>query len=133
MCISKDHLYLIIKLTCLSPFCSIRSVITSVAGSAAGIFGLTNFSGFYFYLVSLILTNIAIFIVNVQFQPRRYLLSFNPVKDLLAKSGTASSTDGPAHVTWRYISFLIEGAQEMAFGYVLWWTLWTAIIHGECY
>lgn len=111
--------------------CSIRSVITSVAGSAAGVFGLTNFSGFYCYLASLVLTNIAIFVVNVQFQPRRYLLSFNPAKDPLAKGSTGTSTDGSALVAWRYISFLMEGAQEMAFGYVLWWTLWTAIIHGE--
>lgn len=37
---------------------------------------------------------------------------------------------GKQSTLWPYLSFLLEGAQEMAFGYVLWWTLWTALIHG---
>lgn len=100
-----------------------------MAGSAAGIFGLTNLSGFYVYFASLLVTNVAIFVVNIRLQPRRYLLNFNPARTSLPTKGQ-QSTAAPT-TPLQYLSFLIEGAQEMAFGYVLWWTLWTAIIHGE--
>jgi hypothetical protein len=86
--------------------------------------------GFYWYIASLVLTNIAVFVINVRLQPRRYLLSFNPANDVLAKKDSGASAQSPILAAWQYLSFLIEGAQEMAFGYVLWWTLWYAIIHG---
>ncbi|UZJ56307.1 hypothetical protein CBS101457_005627 [Exobasidium rhododendri] len=108
----------------------VRSVLTSVAGSAAGIFGLTNLAGFYFYFVSLLLTNLAIFVVNVQFQPRRYLINFNQAKEIKnGKLDITSSASDESVKPLQYLLFLVEGAQEMAFGYVLWWTLWFAIIH----
>lgn len=92
---------------------------------------MTNLNGFYWYIASLVLANIAIFAINVHFQPRRYLLSFNPAKDTLTKDNREASGSGALSAALRYGLFFIEGAQEMAFGYVLWWTLWTAIIHGE--
>jgi hypothetical protein len=111
---------------------SIRSVLTSVSGSAAGIFGFTNLSGFYVYFVSLLVTNLAILVVNVQFQPKRYLINFNPIQEGKDGKVTLSDSSQASSVTpLQYASFLLEGAQEMAFGYVLWWTLWFAIIHGE--
>lgn len=114
-----------------SSFFSIRSVATSVAGSTAGILGLVNLSGFYFYLLSVLLTNIVIFLFTVHLQPQRFLLSFNPAPD---KPEQVSNSDKNLFSTvWLYTSFFLEGAQDMSFGYVLWWTLWTALIHGEIY
>ncbi|PWN31501.1 uncharacterized protein FA14DRAFT_192977 [Meira miltonrushii] len=109
----------------------IRSVVTSVAGSLAGVLGLINFTGFYLYLGTILITNLAILLFNVHFDPQRYLFSFNPVP--IEKKGQNKSaklqSNGTRSLLWPYLSFLLEGAQEMAFGYVLWWTLWTALIH----
>lgn len=115
---------------------SIRSVVTSVAGSLAGVLGLINLTGFYLYLGTILFTNLAILLFNVHFDPQRYLFSFNPVpvekkgQDQGGKLDSNGKNSSLLQLTWPYLSFLLEGAQEMAFGYVLWWTLWTALIHG---
>jgi hypothetical protein len=64
-------------------------------------------------------------------------MSFNvmqadPTADARQRTSKAATGHGGLHTSiWSYISFLFEGAQEMAFGFVLWWTLWTALIHGK--
>lgn len=103
-----------------------------------------NLSGFYFYLASIVVTNLVILLGTVRFQPTRFLMSFNPAPVPMSagtgqggsgKKGVDISTNtskfSPLWAALPYAQFLVEGAQDMAFGYVLWWTLWTALIHSE--
>lgn len=108
-------------------------MVTSVAGSLAGVLGLINLTGFYLYLGTILFTNLAILLFNVHFDPQRYLFSFNTVpteKKVHIKTERNHNSSTIFQSGWPYLTFILEGAQEMAFGYVLWWTLWTALIHG---
>lgn len=95
--------------------------------------GLTNLDGFYFYAASLLVANVCILLVNAQARPSRYLVSFNPVPVPVSGEKATSSAprqSGGGVQALGLAKFLIDGLQEMAFGYVLWWTLWTGLIHG---
>ncbi|KAG0238100.1 ER membrane complex subunit 6 [Actinomortierella wolfii] len=50
----------------------IRSSYSAVLGLAAGILGLTNWSGFIFYLVGSIFMSLLIFMLKAKFQPGLY-------------------------------------------------------------
>lgn len=80
-----------------------RSTGLSIAGSVAGVLGLTNLHGLWFYALSVLLVNAAVLLVNAKGKPARYLQNHS----------------------------VLDGAQENAFSFVLWWTFWYGIVHGK--
>lgn len=116
-------------MTCPSFLASVRSVLLSVAGSAAGVLGLRTWAGLLVYLSALILTNVLLVLLLADpARPEAYLHSFALKKNTSA--GTVAASRG-ATLGLAWIGWLFEGAQEFGFSFVLWWTLWSALVHGE--
>ncbi|SPO30568.1 uncharacterized protein UTRI_05185 [Ustilago trichophora] len=128
----------------------VRSTALSVAGSVAGVLGLTNWLGFGFYIVSVLLTNILVLAINANGSPSRYFISPSPpAKPLMSSSGpntastnskvkTVGSATGSAltidprsgSFSMQDIAgFLVNGLTENAFSFILWWTFWFGIVH----
>ncbi|ORX91544.1 ER membrane protein complex subunit 6 [Basidiobolus meristosporus CBS 931.73] len=80
-----------------------RSGISAVTGSAAGILGLTGYTGFVFYLVTAFISSGIIWALMTDFKPELY---FKKSRDV-----------------W------IEGVFGGLFSYVLFWTLMYGIVH----
>ena len=76
-----------------------------IAGSAAGILGLTGYTGFIFYGVVLLFTSFIIWAMKTKGQPGKYF---------------KGKTD-----VW------IDGVFGSLFSYVLFWTLLYGTVHGE--
>ncbi|KAN0062905.1 hypothetical protein ACQY0O_004726 [Thecaphora frezii] len=105
----------------------IRSTSLSLCGSIAGVLGLTNLSGLYLYLLTLVLTNALILTVNARSAPHKYL-----IPPSFSSSDNKSSQQQQKKVEWdakQWIQTLGQGAQENAFSFVLWWTFWLAVVH----
>ncbi len=131
---------------------SIRSTTLSIAGSVSGILGLTNLSGFYFYLLSQLLVSLAIIFLNAHAAPAAYLLPpallrveqrsarVHDKVHMSASSGGAAQEaaqlqQAPARVgvagqAWMWTRLLLlEGLTDNALSYVLWWTFWFGLVH----
>ena len=129
--------------------CRVRSTALSVAGSVAGVLGLTNWLGFGFYIISVLLTNSLVLTINANGSPSKYFISPSPPAKPLVSSPNSStsskkgstetaSSAGPtidprsgSFSTQDVAGFLINGLTENAFSFILWWTFWFGIVHGE--
>ncbi|PWN54367.1 hypothetical protein IE53DRAFT_323196 [Violaceomyces palustris] len=119
----------------------VRSTSLSVAGSVAGVLGLTNFSGFYFYLFSLLLVNGCILLINAKAQPSKYFIAGPKQSGASSRLGSSSVGDqgvdskrrstirpkslgggggGNVLTALDLAKLTVEGAQDNAFSYVLW-------------
>ncbi|EPQ27811.1 uncharacterized protein PFL1_04556 [Pseudozyma flocculosa PF-1] len=117
-------------------FYYIRSTSLSIAGSVAGILGLTNFSGLYLYALSLVVTNILILTINAKSTPQRYFVqpfsSPSSSSSPNAAPGKGAARKAATSEKWgtkQVVSTLFDGAQENGFSFVLWWTFWFAVVH----
>ena len=130
---------------------SVRSTALSVAGSVAGVLGLTNWIGFGFYIVSVLLTNSLVLLINANGTPSKYFISPSPPAKPLTSSKSPAATNKNVKVkTVRpsglsvsidsrsgsfsaqdVASFLVNGLTENAFSFILWWTFWFGIVHGK--
>ncbi|KAK0528449.1 hypothetical protein OC834_003386 [Tilletia horrida] len=90
----------------------LRSTALSLAGASAGVLGLRNLSGFYFFALTLLLTNALLLAYNARAQPKRYIPHLGPED---ARPGV--------------VGLALQGGQENLFSYVLWWTFWYGIVH----
>ncbi|CAD6885178.1 unnamed protein product [Tilletia controversa] len=90
----------------------LRSTALSLAGASAGVLGLRNLSGFYFFAVTLLLTNLVLLAYNARAQPSKYVPHL----------GTIATQPG-------VVGLAVQGGQENLFSYVLWWTFWYGIVH----
>ncbi|PWY97989.1 hypothetical protein BCV70DRAFT_218829 [Testicularia cyperi] len=124
----------------------VRSTSLSVAGSVAGVLGLTNFSGFGFYMISVLAVNLIVLAINAHGAPSRYLITPSPPRVSLLKSSASGSSAksvsksaaGGTTIDPRSgefspqdkLGFLITGLTDNAFSYILWWTFWYGIVHG---
>lgn len=157
---------------CPTPPYSIRSISLAVAGSTAGILGLSSGPGLLFFLLSVLSINALILVFPARGAPHKYLLNPPPQSPLgfvlgiggsvataaaiaspgimaygasAVLGGAASSANarGVAReqkvvrgkegedlgdVAW----YLLEGLKGELLSFILWWTFWTAIVHGEC-
>ena len=113
--------------------------------------GLTNWLGFGFYIVSVLLTNALVLAINAKRSPSKYFISPSPPSKPLEPSSSASITQKSSMAkavrgagasltidprsgsfSVRDVSgFLINGLTENAFSFILWWTFWFGIVHGE--
>lgn len=84
--------------------------------------GLRTYLGFVLYVAVLLLVNV-VTIGMAKFKPTRYFAPFALDSATPGKGGVEKAVTGA--------KWLVEGAQEFAFSYVLWWTLWSAVVHGE--
>ncbi|CBQ69108.1 conserved hypothetical protein [Sporisorium reilianum SRZ2] len=129
----------------------VRSTALSVAGGVAGVLGLTNWLGFGFYVVSVLLTNLIVLGVNANGTPSKFFISPSPPAKPLASSsapstsahsksakGKPASAAKPALTidprsgsfsTQDVAGFLVNGLTENAFSFILWWTFWFGIVH----
>ncbi|CAG8676256.1 559_t:CDS:1 [Cetraspora pellucida] len=82
----------------------IRSSMSAITGSAAGILGLTGYFGFIFYGITALFTSFLIWTLKTQTKPGIYFRSRTDV--------------------WT------EGVFGGLFSYVLFWTLLYGIVHG---
>ncbi|CAG8462406.1 6756_t:CDS:1 [Funneliformis caledonium] len=82
----------------------IRSSMSAINGSAAGILGLTGYSGFIFYALTALFTSFLIWSVKTNTHPGIYFRNGSDV--------------------WT------EGVFGGLFSYVLFWTLLYGIVHG---
>lgn len=119
---------------------SIRQVSLLAAGSAAGVLGLTNFTGFGFFLVAQLAISLSIISLAASGKPSTYLLDpasvnwdamrvkVNASANLV--KGLAAAPPGPATQVWAWAKFiLLDGLVDNFLSYVLWWTFWSAIVH----
>ncbi|KAK0554126.1 hypothetical protein OC846_002215 [Tilletia horrida] len=90
----------------------LRSTSLSLAGATAGVLGLRNLSGFYFFGAALLLTNSLLLLYNARSAPRKYIPFLGPEE---SRPGT--------------LGLLVSGGQENLFSFVLWWTFWFGIVH----
>ncbi|KAL9931185.1 hypothetical protein V8E36_009952 [Tilletia maclaganii] len=90
----------------------LRSTALSLAGASAGVLGLRNLSGFYFFGLTLLLTNALLLVYNARSQPRKYIPHMGP----------EASRPG-------LVGLALQGGQENLFSFVLWWTFWFGIVH----
>ncbi|CAG8734214.1 13694_t:CDS:1, partial [Acaulospora morrowiae] len=81
----------------------IRSSMSAITGSAAGILGLTGYYGFIFYGITSVFTSFLIWAVKTQAKPSLYFRTGSDV--------------------WT------EGVFGGLFSYVLFWTLLYGIVH----
>ncbi|CAG8686407.1 1640_t:CDS:1, partial [Ambispora gerdemannii] len=81
----------------------IRSSLSAITGSAAGVLGLTGYSGFLFYAATSLFMSVLIWTVKTKAKPALYF-----------KSGSDVWTEG------------VFGGM---FSYVLFWTLLYGIVH----
>ncbi|KAK0548561.1 hypothetical protein OC845_003505 [Tilletia horrida] len=95
-----------------APSSSLRSTSLSLAGATAGVLGLRNLSGFYFFGAALLLTNSLLLLYNARSAPRKYIPFLGPEE---SRPGT--------------LGLLVSGGQENLFSFVLWWTFWFGIVH----
>ncbi|KAJ1017866.1 hypothetical protein NDA16_005182 [Ustilago loliicola] len=128
----------------------VRSTALSVAGSVAGVLGLTNWIGFGFYIVSVLLTNSLVLLINANGSPSKYFISPSPpVKPLTSPSKSPSASNknvkaktvggsGPSMTidprsgsfsAQDVAGFLMNGLTKNAFSFILWWTFWFGIVH----
>ncbi|CAG8452423.1 9715_t:CDS:2 [Rhizophagus irregularis] len=85
----------------------IRSSMSAITGSAAGILGLTGYSGFIFYTLTAILTSFLIWSIKTNANPGVYFRNGSDV--------------------WT------EGVFGGLFSYVLFWTLLYGIVHAHLF
>ncbi len=122
--------------------CSVRSISLSVAGAVTGVLGMTNFLGFAFYIVSVLLTNLLILGINASVHPSKYFISPSPpTKPLSSTSSSKAVTKAVKEMTidprsgsfapMDVAGFLVNGLTENAFSFILWWTFWFGIVHGK--
>ncbi|CEH18351.1 ER membrane protein complex subunit 6 [Ceraceosorus bombacis] len=105
----------------------VRSILLSVAGSAAGVLGLRTWAGLLVYLSALVLTNILLVLLLANpSRPQAHLHSF-ALKTNAPTGRAGGSSAGTLALAW--VGWLFEGAQEFGFSFVLWWTLWSALVH----
>ncbi|CDR88936.1 uncharacterized protein SPSC_05768 [Sporisorium scitamineum] len=129
----------------------VRSTALSVAGGVAGVLGMTNWLGFGFYIVSVLLTNLLVLGINANGTPSKFFISPSPPaqpftsssanntasisKNTKAKSaGSAKQTltidpRSGSFSTKDVAGFLVNGLTENAFSFILWWTFWFGIVH----
>lgn len=108
--------------------------------------GLTNWLGFGFYIVSVLLTNSLVLLINAQSAPSKYFISPSPpTKPLTASSSNSTAgknskaagaelTIDPRSGSFSpqdVASFLVNGLTDNAFSFILWWTFWFGIVHGK--
>lgn len=130
---------------------SVRSTSLSVAGGVAGVLGMTNWLGFGFYVISVVVTNLIVLGINANRAPSKYFISPSPpAKPLTSSTNVAppsknskvkflSNTKQSLTIDPRCGSFsaqnaagfLVNGLTENAFSFILWWTFWFGIVHGE--
>lgn len=111
---------------------------------------MTNWLGFGFYIVSVLLTNVIVLGINANGSPSKYFITPSPPLKPLASQPTAAapsknskvktlgSTKQPLTIDPRsgsfsakdVVSFLANGLTENAFSFILWWTFWFGIVHG---
>ncbi|KAF8806075.1 hypothetical protein BYT27DRAFT_7168363 [Phlegmacium glaucopus] len=88
-----------------SSLTSVKFLSACFAGAAAGILGLENWLGFALFLSSTLFTSACIYAINCQGKPSKYL-----------QGG---------------VTELVNPGQDNAFTFVLVWTLFYGIVHGE--
>ncbi|KAL8277016.1 hypothetical protein RQP46_010550 [Phenoliferia psychrophenolica] len=81
----------------------VKSTTASIAGATAGLLGLTNLSGFAFYLVASLVVGASFAAGNCKASPTKYF---------------AKATD-----------VFLGGLLDNAFAFVLFWTLFYALVH----
>ncbi|KAG6902205.1 hypothetical protein C0995_003037 [Termitomyces sp. Mi166 len=84
---------------------NVKFVSSCFAGAAAGILGLENWLGFAFFLASTLITSASIYTINCRRRPAKYI-----------QGGLAE---------------LVNPGQDNIFTFVLVWTLFYGIVHGE--
>ncbi|KAJ1021210.1 hypothetical protein NDA18_005451 [Ustilago nuda] len=127
----------------------VRSTALSVAGSVAGVLGLTNWIGFGFYIVSVLLTNSLVLLINANGTPSKYFISPSPPAKPLTSSKSPAATNKNVKVktvspsepsvsidprsgsfsAQDVAGFLANGLTENAFSFILWWTFWFGIVY----
>ncbi|EST08911.1 ER membrane protein complex subunit 6 [Kalmanozyma brasiliensis GHG001] len=126
----------------------VRSTALSVAGGVAGVLGMTNWLGFGFYVVSVLLTNVIVLAINANGTPSKYFITPSPpLKPLTAQTSAptpAKNSNVKSQISTKALtidprsgsfstndvaSFLINGLTENAFSFILWWTFWFGIVH----
>ncbi|CAH7676816.1 hypothetical protein PPACK8108_LOCUS11924 [Phakopsora pachyrhizi] len=91
----------------------VKSSCSCIAGSLAGVLGLTNHHGLIFYLISSIITSLIIIIVSST--------------NLLNRDQNLSNSEA---VYFRSkITLWSVGLVDNVFGYLLWWTLFYGLVH----
>lgn len=120
--------------------CSFRSLTLSLAGAIAGVLGLQNLSGFAFFLCSVVFVNAVLVLVNAKGDPRAFFVlgSLPAITDpserlLPAKAAQLRAPPTPVQSALQLSRWvLLQGAQENALSFLLWWTFWYGIVHGTC-
>ncbi|TKY89003.1 hypothetical protein EX895_002244 [Sporisorium graminicola] len=131
----------------------VRSTALSVAGGVAGVLGMTNWLGFGFYVVSVLLTNLIVLGINANVTPSKFFISPSPPAKPLTSSPSSNTATTAASKTTKVKSagsakqalsidprsgsfspkdvagFLVNGLTENAFSFILWWTFWFGIVH----
>ncbi|ETS60298.1 hypothetical protein PaG_05853 [Moesziomyces aphidis] len=113
----------------------VRSTALSVAGSVAGVLGMTNWLGFGFYAISVLVTNVLVLVVNANRTPSKYFITPSPPSKPLStttKGKTGEVKIDPrsgSFTTQDTAAFLVSGLTENAFSFILWWTFWYGIVH----
>ncbi|KAI5480611.1 hypothetical protein MNV49_000307 [Pseudohyphozyma bogoriensis] len=82
----------------------VKSTSSSISGAVAGVLGLTNLSGFLFYLVSSVAVGIVFAALNCKGRPAAYFAN-------------------------KSREVVLGGLLDNAFSFVLFWTLFYALVH----
>ena len=112
----------------------------SLAGAIAGVLGLQNLSGFAFFLCSVVFVNAVLVLVSAKGDPRAFFVlgSLPAITDpserlLPAKAAQLRAPPTPVQSALQLARWvLLQGAQENALSFLLWWTFWYGIVHGTC-
>ncbi|KAG8881783.1 hypothetical protein FRB97_009118 [Tulasnella sp. 331] len=82
---------------------TVKFLSSSFAGAVAGVLGLENFLGFGFFAGSTLVTSLSIWLIRCQGRPKKYMLGG----------------------MWE----LANPGQDNLFSYILFWTLFYALVH----
>ncbi|GAA94151.1 hypothetical protein E5Q_00799 [Mixia osmundae IAM 14324] len=82
----------------------IKSTMASISGATAGLLGLTNLSGFAFYIMSSMSVAGLVYLITTEQQPRKYIKGGLP-------------------------ELLLSGLLDNALSFILFWTLFYGLVH----